>query len=274
MSFETFEAADAAIEAMNGQFLFNKPITVQYAYKKDGKGERHGSAAERELAAKFRKQTVTAAAPNRFFAEPGKMPTLPGVTAAATAMAGLPPVRPVLPPVGGPPSAPTLAPGVPALPPVPTLPPPGMALPGFPSLPPPGLPFPGFPTMPPPGLFGTPIGPDRASIGGTPLTVSCTGGAHAGGRGTHHHRAAAGLPNATVRAGRRPAGADRPAIVSWKCVFHLFEAHADPLLPVGPLRERGCTNKINKPTCDTLCVFFQGTSGAALVLFLTRRTRT
>ena len=29
---------------MNGQFLLNKPITVQYAYKKDGKGERHGSA--------------------------------------------------------------------------------------------------------------------------------------------------------------------------------------------------------------------------------------
>lgn len=43
VSFETFEEADAAIEAMNGQFLLNKPITVQYAYKKDGKGERHGS---------------------------------------------------------------------------------------------------------------------------------------------------------------------------------------------------------------------------------------
>jgi splicing factor 3B subunit 4 len=45
VSFETFEAADAAIEAMHGQFLLNKPITVQYAYKKDGKGERHGSQA-------------------------------------------------------------------------------------------------------------------------------------------------------------------------------------------------------------------------------------
>jgi hypothetical protein len=30
---------------MNGQYLMNKPITVSYAFKKDGKGERHGSAA-------------------------------------------------------------------------------------------------------------------------------------------------------------------------------------------------------------------------------------
>ncbi|CAB5201620.1 unnamed protein product [Rhizophagus irregularis] len=36
---------DAAIDAMNGQYLMNKPITVSYAFKKDGKGERHGSAA-------------------------------------------------------------------------------------------------------------------------------------------------------------------------------------------------------------------------------------
>jgi splicing factor 3B subunit 4 len=45
VSFENFEASDAAIEAMNGQFLMNKIITVTYAFKKDGKGERHGSAA-------------------------------------------------------------------------------------------------------------------------------------------------------------------------------------------------------------------------------------
>jgi splicing factor 3B subunit 4 len=35
---------------MNGQYLMNKPITVQYAFKKDGKGERHGTEAERLLA--------------------------------------------------------------------------------------------------------------------------------------------------------------------------------------------------------------------------------
>lgn len=55
VSYDSFEAADAAIEAMNGQFLGNRPITVNYAYKKDGKGERHGSAAERLVAAQMRK---------------------------------------------------------------------------------------------------------------------------------------------------------------------------------------------------------------------------
>lgn len=45
VSFDNFESSDAAIDAMNGQILANKPITVGYAYKKDGKGERHGSAA-------------------------------------------------------------------------------------------------------------------------------------------------------------------------------------------------------------------------------------
>lgn len=45
VSYDSFEAADAAIEAMHGQFLANKAITVSYAFKKDGKGERHGSAA-------------------------------------------------------------------------------------------------------------------------------------------------------------------------------------------------------------------------------------
>lgn len=36
----------------------NKEITVQYAYKKDGKGERHGDQAERALAASGRTQGV------------------------------------------------------------------------------------------------------------------------------------------------------------------------------------------------------------------------
>lgn len=46
VSFDSFEASDAAIEAMNGQYLCNRAITVSYAIKKDSKtGERHGSAA-------------------------------------------------------------------------------------------------------------------------------------------------------------------------------------------------------------------------------------
>ena len=36
---------------MNGQYLGGRPVTISYAFKKDGqKGERHGSAAERRLA--------------------------------------------------------------------------------------------------------------------------------------------------------------------------------------------------------------------------------
>jgi splicing factor 3B subunit 4 len=31
-----------AIECMNGQFLCNKMIVVQYAFKKETPGERHG----------------------------------------------------------------------------------------------------------------------------------------------------------------------------------------------------------------------------------------
>lgn len=60
VSYDSFEASDAAIEGMNGQFLCNRPITVNYAFKKDGRGERHGSLAERMLAAQSRKSAITA----------------------------------------------------------------------------------------------------------------------------------------------------------------------------------------------------------------------
>ncbi|KAJ4803559.1 hypothetical protein LUZ62_016125 [Rhynchospora pubera] len=51
VSYDSFDSSDAAIEAMNGQYLCNRQITVSYAYKKDTKGERHGTPAERVLAA-------------------------------------------------------------------------------------------------------------------------------------------------------------------------------------------------------------------------------
>lgn len=51
ISYDSFETSDGAIEAMNGQYLCNRQITVSYAYKKDTKGERHGTPAERVLAA-------------------------------------------------------------------------------------------------------------------------------------------------------------------------------------------------------------------------------
>lgn len=33
------------MQAMNGQYLCNRQISVSYAYKKDTKGERHGTPA-------------------------------------------------------------------------------------------------------------------------------------------------------------------------------------------------------------------------------------
>ncbi|KAJ3021019.1 Splicing factor 3B subunit 4 [Thoreauomyces humboldtii] len=130
VAFDNFESADAAIEAMNGQFLMNKPITVGYAFKKDGKGERHGSAAERLLAEQSRKNQP-AHMPNRFFAD------IPARGGAA------PP-----PPMGGmqmrPPPMPVAAQGMPFM-----ARPPGYGG-GFPPGPPPG----GFPGQPMGGFQG------------------------------------------------------------------------------------------------------------------------
>jgi hypothetical protein len=39
VSFDCFEASDAAIEGMGGQYLCNRQVTAAYAYKKDTKGE-------------------------------------------------------------------------------------------------------------------------------------------------------------------------------------------------------------------------------------------
>lgn len=58
VSFTDFEGADAAIEHMHGQYLMNKEVSVQFAYKKDGQGQRHGDAAERAIAASAKKHGV------------------------------------------------------------------------------------------------------------------------------------------------------------------------------------------------------------------------
>lgn len=59
IKYATFEAADSAINMMNDQYVGDRPIVVQFAFKKDGKDhERHGSQAERLLAKKSR-ETVT-----------------------------------------------------------------------------------------------------------------------------------------------------------------------------------------------------------------------
>ncbi|KAG8954737.1 hypothetical protein FRC04_011170 [Tulasnella sp. 424] len=169
VSYTDFEAADAAIEAMNGQFLMNKQITVQYAFKKDGKGERHGTPAERLLAAQARKNNALPAA-----ARPPPAPMAFGPR----------PPMPMGMPMGGPPMM-----GYPGAPPpgggyqgqyagalAPPPPPPGFApqqvvgppagMPmynpamGAPPPPPPGFGMPpgGFMPPPPPGFGGPPPG--------------------------------------------------------------------------------------------------------------------
>lgn len=62
ISYDSFEASDAALAGMNGQFLCNRPISVSYAYKKETKGERHGSAAERLIAASRPAEAIKPAA--------------------------------------------------------------------------------------------------------------------------------------------------------------------------------------------------------------------
>ncbi|KAI0852180.1 hypothetical protein F5Y00DRAFT_227457 [Daldinia vernicosa] len=180
VSYSSFEASDDAINNMNGQFLMNKDISVQYAYKKDGKGERHGDEAERMLAAQAKKHNVTIESqpmPPALLQNPTPAPPPAAVVpppAMATSgfdpsmAAGIPPPRPPVgfapPPHRGPPP-PFGVNGAP--------PPPGAGRPnvlppapsGLPARPPPsqagyGSPadfHPGGFRMPPPG-FGPPPG--------------------------------------------------------------------------------------------------------------------
>jgi len=77
VNYGSFEASDASIEAMNSQYLCNRPISVSYAFKKDSKGERHGSAAERLLAAQ--NPLTQTDRPNQLFADapPTSQPAVP-----------------------------------------------------------------------------------------------------------------------------------------------------------------------------------------------------
>ncbi|KAK9113154.1 hypothetical protein Scep_020673 [Stephania cephalantha] len=193
ISYDSFETSDAAIEAMNGQYLCNRQITVSYAYKKDTKGERHGTPAERVLAAsnpgaqKNRPHTLFASGP----------PTLPnGPQSNGTMSAPMPPrpfangsvppgpIPPIRAPIpqpgafpppmqlGGPPSwpgqpqqpgqvnAPPVMPPPPLQqfrPPPPNMPPPppnAMALPSRPLPPPMGM-------APPPQVWRPPPPPQQ-----------------------------------------------------------------------------------------------------------------
>jgi splicing factor 3B subunit 4 len=90
VSYSSFDASDDAINNMNGQFLMNKDISVQYAYKKDGKGERHGDEAERMLAAQAKKHNVSVESqpmPSALLQQPGQATPSPAIGGAPPAMA-------------------------------------------------------------------------------------------------------------------------------------------------------------------------------------------
>ncbi|XP_034247316.1 splicing factor 3B subunit 4 [Thrips palmi] len=156
INFASFEASDSAIEAMNGQYLCNRPISVSYAFKKDAKGERHGSAAERLLAAQ--NPLSQADRPHQLFADAPPTAPLPPPPSA------MPPPPPMTPMMGMmPPPPPSLGNMFP--PPPPPVPPPNsMMMSGIPPPPlppggvgmqPPPLPPPGLPP-PPPSMAGQP----------------------------------------------------------------------------------------------------------------------
>lgn len=138
VSFADFDASDAAIANMHGQYMMNKQISVQYAYKKDGKGERHGDEAERMLAKQAKAHGVAPAVqplPAHLF-QPAPAPAPPmgrGVPGAPNGPASY----------GGPPR-----PAPPA-----SLPPPPS---GLPARPPSGAPANFYP---PPAGFGGPVPP-------------------------------------------------------------------------------------------------------------------
>lgn len=105
ISYDSFEASDAAIESMNGQYLCNRQITVSYAYKKDTKGERHGTPAERTLASsnpstqKSRPHTMFASGPPTLPQPNGApLPPRPFANGAVPPVSAIPAIRPPPPP--------------------------------------------------------------------------------------------------------------------------------------------------------------------------------
>ncbi|KAL2196246.1 hypothetical protein P885DRAFT_78586 [Corynascus similis CBS 632.67] len=168
VSFDSFEASDAAIATMNGQYLLSKAITVEYAYKKDGKGERHGDEAERKLAAEGKKHNIV---PEKQTLPPAFHMSAPTATSAAAALPPTGPAAAVVPPVVDPSAAAT------ATPPVAPLSagmPPAAAAP-YGTIPPGGVPRAGGPTPPIPSYGGRAPPPHvgaAAAAGGLPPAPS------------------------------------------------------------------------------------------------------
>lgn len=159
---------------MNGQFLMNKAITVQYAFKKDGKGERHGTPAERLLAAQARKNNAlpVAARPPPAPMAFGARPAMPGFQGPyqgqfAGALAQPPPPPPGFAPQQTMVAQPMQMQMPPGTMPMSMQPPQGMPMYGAPGMvpppppgfsAPPGMGMPGMPMMPPPPPGALPQG--------------------------------------------------------------------------------------------------------------------
>lgn len=191
VSFADFDSSDAAVNNLHGQYILSKEVSVQYAFKKDGKGERHGDEAERELAAQAKKRNLVPEAqalPPAFMNGPPQSAPPPMAAAGfdpASMGGAMPPMGAppqMMPPVGfappqrGPsPYNTAHPPGPPGGPPRPAapLPPAPSGLPARPPLaqpgyqnpadfhpgsfrPPGGSPAQGFPVAPPPGFPAPP----------------------------------------------------------------------------------------------------------------------
>jgi len=152
VSYDAFEASDLAIECMHNQYLCNRQITVQYAFKKGttsgegdmvaegGRGpggmpERHGSRAERMLAAANPHREFLSTKTGLSGTGVQKVPNTMFATSAPPSVGARNPLNASMPI----PMPPPLPPG--ALPPPPMPPPP---------MPPPPLPNQRFPMPPPP----------------------------------------------------------------------------------------------------------------------------
>lgn len=160
VSYSNFEASDDAIANMNGQYLMNKDISVQYAYKKDGKGERHGDEAERMLASQ--------AQAHNFFPEAQVMPTqltMGNVPQGPAAMMEGGGGQSMPPGFGGRQNVPQQRQNAPLPPPpsgLPSRPPPSQAGYGGPQ----DFHPPGFQQAPPPGFGQMPPGFQQGPPGG------------------------------------------------------------------------------------------------------------
>ena len=189
ISYASFDSSDDAITNMNGQYLMNREITVQYAYKKDGKGERHGDTAERALAAQAKKHGVQVQIPAMPAAlvMPNSAPAAPAaMNGAGYAPNGSQSRTPQPPPsynygAYAPPPGPA-----PAVQSYNSMPPPPQGLPQTPlppnSLPPnPGRQYNQSPLQAPPTAAGLPARPPPSNAGyGGPMNAPGMHGAPSG----------------------------------------------------------------------------------------------